>query len=336
MLMSEAKSSNLILKSLLLATFLAATYTGSTVAQTAGASASGPRESLERMVLHEINSANFDRTYPFEQSALVTELPLGVINEVNVSDDGIVDWLVDYSNSSLNNCGTGGCLRSLYVSDPDVGYILAFDDQTLEFAVAERKNRAVIDVTVHRVMCASGNEECEYAFVWEPSLKRLVEQANKRGETLVTAPIGVLDPSERAGFQFPEAAPEALQQLWRASAKACPSSYGDEALSITYAKVHSIPDLDGDSVRDWFYRAPSDCPAIDTSFAEPQPYQIYLSRADEDPKLAFTSGIGEQPVYDIATSPAMLISNPECGIDAPCRNLRLKWNAQTQSFAAAN
>ncbi|MBB5747638.1 hypothetical protein [Brevundimonas variabilis] len=292
----------------------------------------GPRESLEWMVLHEINGANFDRSYPFEQSAPIREVPEGVIIEVNVSDDGVADWLVDYSKSGLNYCGTGGCLKSLFVSDADTGYILAFDDQTLDFAIGDRNDERVIDVSVHRVMCSPFNDDCTYAFAWDPALKRLVERPNRRGETLVRAPIGVLDPSQRAGSQFPEAAPEALQRLWRDTAKACPAPTDDEGLSVAYATIHSVPDLDGDRVRDWFFQAPAECPGNDTSYGEQQPYRIYVSRAGQDPELAFTSRAGEQPLYDVASRPAILISNPDCGSDSSCPNIRLKWDTRTQRF----
>lgn len=106
------------------------------LAAAAPATAQTPPETLTWMVLNEINGAWFDRTEPFNRPALVTRVPAGVIRPVDISHDGKPDWLVDYTDSGLMYCGTGGCLRTLYVSDGE-DYVMAFDEQSHTFALSQ-------------------------------------------------------------------------------------------------------------------------------------------------------------------------------------------------------
>jgi len=291
-----------------------------------------PKEALEWMVLKEINSAYFTRDEPMERSALVEQVPLGVIKEVDISHDGIVDWLVDYTNSGLTYCGTGGCLRTLYVSAPDNRYVKAFDDQSEDFVIRQRGTETVIDMTVHPVMCSPVKNDCAYSFAWDSRLERLVERPNARGEALLSSDFALLASPEEDEPRPPEVAPESLKSQWRKTAVACPSYATEGAFEVRHAKVLSIPDLDGDDVRDWSYEPTTGCTPEGGMAGDIGNFLIYLSRGDADVELAFTSERGEHPVYDIATSPALLISNPDCGYDVACRNQPLRWDAATKEF----
>ena len=291
-----------------------------------------PRVALEWMVLNEINSAYFRREEPMNRPALVKHVPEGVIKQVDISHDGLADWLVDYTESGLVYCGTGGCLRSLYVSLPDGSHVLAFNDQSIDFSIARRNNETVIDMAVHRVMCRPLNDDCAYSFAWDQGLGRLVERPNVRGETLLSASFGVLASPVEDEPRPPEDAPDVLQSLWRETVQACPSAASEGAFNIVHADILSIPDLDGDGVRDWLYKAPNGCERLDGTVVDQKPFMIYLARADGGAELAFSSEPGEQPVYDISTRPAVLISNPECGFDVPCRDARLQWDARAARF----
>ncbi|WP_426039867.1 hypothetical protein [Brevundimonas sp. DC300-4] len=294
-----------------------------------------PQASLEWMVLNEINAAYFDRSEPMNRPALVAKVPEGVITPVDISHDGVDDWLVDYTDSGLVYCGTGGCLRSLYVSIPEGGYVLAFNDQSFDFAITTRASETVIDTIVHPVMCRPMNDNCAYSFAWDPDLQRLVERPNSRNETLISSSFGILAGPEEDAPQVPESAPSALQARWRQTAAACPSTVSEGSFNIAHAKIDSIPDLDGDGVRDWQYVQANGCDRGNGTIGEATPFMIYLARPGDEVILAFTSQPGEQPVYDISTSPAGLISNPDCEYDQPCRNERLRWDAVLSGFGRA-
>lgn len=147
--------------------------------------------------------------------------------------------------------------------------------------------------------------------------------------------FAVLAPPERDPPQPPEGAPQILETRWYETLKACASAVSDGGFNIVHASLYSTPDLDGDNVRDWFFEDPRDCESGDGSSMNNRSFEIHLSRSEGGAELAFTSEPGEQPVYDIAAKPAVLISNPECGFEDPCRNLRLQWDTRATRLVAA-
>lgn len=137
------------------------------------APAGGPPQALTWMVLNEINSASFDRAEPMNRPPLVTEVPDGMIREVNVSSDGTPDWLIDYSSQGGQWCGTGGCLRTLYVSDGE-DYVMALDAQVLDMEIADQGGQPTLDLTVHHLYCQENAETCRYGYGWDATQKALV------------------------------------------------------------------------------------------------------------------------------------------------------------------
>ena len=316
----------------LAAVTLIAAAAGVASAQRSEPEQASPRDALEWMVLNEINSAYFNRAEPMNRPPLIKRVPEGIIKSVDFSHDGIDDWLIDYTDSGLMYCGTGGCLRTLYVSVPDGSHVMAFNDQSYDLVIGRRNDETTLDMAVHQVMCAPARDDCAYSFAWDDRLQRLVERPNVRGETRLSSTFSILAPPEQDQPRPPEGAPEVLQARWRETAIACPSASSEGEFHVRHATIHSIPDLDGDGQRDWHYDDPYRCPTDDGSLADPQPFQIYLARPDGGVELAFTSEPGERPIYDIATEPANLISNPECGFDVVCPNQLLRWDGATKRF----
>lgn len=308
---------------------------GMATAQTPEPQPPSPRQALEWMVLNEINGAYFDRANPINRPPLIERVPDGVIRQVDISHDGVADWLVDYTDSGLMYCGTGGCLRSLYVSVADDGHVLAFNDQSYDLSIGSRNGETIIDMAVHQVMCRPASDDCAYSFAWAPQQSRLVERPNVRGVTLLSSGFGVLALPEEDQPRPPEEAPSVLQERWRETVQACPSVVSAGAFNIVHADIQSVPDLDGDNMRDWFFQGPADCSGGDGTQGDQRSFMIYLTRTSGEAVLAFTSGPGEQPLYDIATTPAMLVSNPECGSEVACRNMRLRWDSRTARFVPA-
>ena len=299
------------------------------------ASAQTPPEALTWMVLNEINGAYFDRTEPFNRPALVTRVPAGVIRPIDISHDGKPDWLVDYTDSGLMYCGTGGCLRTLYVSDGD-DYVMAFDEQSHTFDLSRRGGETVIDAEVHHVFCGSSGDDCAFAWTWDARLKRLVERPTATGRTLLGndggfAPIGQREDSR----PVEDTLPAELSEVWRGTRMTCPSD-GDDGFRVLRPTFKSIPDLNGDGLRDWLVRKPDPCVASPDDTVTPVGFSVWLTGAGGALAEAWTSAPDHWAVIDIATTPARLISNPACGHEPTCPNRRLRWDPRSATFVSVD
>ena len=297
------------------------------------AAAQEPPEALTGMVLNEINGDYFNRAEPMNRPPLVTEVPEGMIRAVDVSHDGTADWLVDYRDAGAAWCGTGGCLRTLYVSDGDY-YVMAYDEQSLEFDIVERDGETRILTNVHHMFCVPDNGDCEYGYAWDAELKQLVERPNGAGVTLLTG--GGVDPLKFN--RDPEAArddlPDALSQLWFGTRVTCPA-YIDAGFETRRPEMNDVADLNGDAVRDWFVEPPFSCQNNPDETSPSPGFSVYLSQPDGGFAEAYVSAQDRWPSIDIASSPAFLIDNPSCGYGAECPNVRLRWNAEAGRFVPA-
>jgi hypothetical protein len=131
-------------------------------------------EGLTWMVLRDINDAYFNQDDPTNRPPLTTVVPPGVIQAVEVSPDGQTDWLVDYEKAGVNAfCGTGGCVRRLYVSTPD-GLVRAFDNQALSFEITGEDAGRRIQIAVHHTYCGLNQWDCRAAFRWDAATRKLV------------------------------------------------------------------------------------------------------------------------------------------------------------------
>lgn len=297
----------------------------------APASAQSPPATLTWMVLNEINSAYFDRTEPFNRPPLVTRVPDGVIRAVDVTHDGKPDWLIDYTDSGLMYCGTGGCLRTLYVSDGD-DYLMAFDEQSHTFDLSTRGGEKVIDVQVHHVFCGSAGDDCAFAWTWDPVLKQLVERPNAAGESLLGNDGGFAPIGERESNRpVEDRLPAELSEVWHGQRLTCPST-DDDGFRVFRPTFKSVPDLNGDGRRDWVVRLPDPCPRDVYEEVQARPFSVWLTGADGGLSEAWTSEPDHWALIDIATTPARLVSNPSCGHGTACPNVRLRWDSRSSTF----
>lgn len=136
---------------------------GSALAQT-------PPEGVAWIAVRDLNDMYGDPDDPTNRPPLVTAPPEGMIRAVDVSQDGVPDWLIDYSDAGGPFCGTGGCLLRLYVSGPD-GYSRAIEAQALGLDVEPGR----VVAQVHHLHCADDNSDCHYTYVWDAGAGRLVE-----------------------------------------------------------------------------------------------------------------------------------------------------------------
>ena len=149
-----------------------------TAGQGTAAAQDAPPEGIVWMALRDINASYFDPDDPTNRPPLTTAPPEGMIRALDISRDGRPDWLVDYQAAGLSAyCGTGGCLKRLYISDGD-DYVRAFDAQAFELKPAEADGETRLEAWVHHLYCADDNPDCRYAFAWDARERRLVPRSS--------------------------------------------------------------------------------------------------------------------------------------------------------------
>lgn len=301
----------------------------------APATAQTPPDTLTWMVLNEINGAWFDRTEPFNRPALVTRVPDGVIRSVDVSHDGRPDWLIDYTDSGLMYCGTGGCLRTLYVSDGD-DYVLAFDEQSHTFDLSRRGGETVIEAQVHHVFCGAAGDDCAFAWTWDAALKQLVERPTAAGVSLLGNDGGFPPIGERESNRpVEDRLPAELSEVWHGNRMTCPSSDND-GFRVFRPTFKQVPDLNGDDRRDWLVRLPEACPRDAHEEVQARPFSVWLTGEGGALGEAWTSEPDHWALIDIATTPARLVSNPPCGLGTACPDRRLRWDSGASTFVSVD
>lgn len=143
------------------------------LAEAARAQPPEPPEGLVWMALRDTNATWFDPDDPTNRPPLTTTVPEGMIRAVDVSPDGVADWLIDYEKAGLSQyCGTGGCLKRLYVSG-DAGFTRAFDAQALGLEVRQGDAGVQVEAWVHHLYCVPDNRDCRYVYVWDVGAGRL-------------------------------------------------------------------------------------------------------------------------------------------------------------------
>jgi hypothetical protein len=200
--------------------------------------------------------------------------PDGAARAVNVSPDGIADWLIDFEAFGYPAwCGTGGCRRQLWVSH-EGRYVRAFDAQAIEFALRTAVGPPIIDVELHGVYCnGTGADPCPRAFEWNVKTGRLDEAANRAGGTLLNGPLFQPVPVDEAALPPPVvAARESARQ-------ACLAADGRYEEFDT--PVASVPDLNGDGQRDWIVDGSLTQCETATGTGTTAPVRVFLSDSGE-------------------------------------------------------
>ncbi|MBU1323732.1 MAG: hypothetical protein KKC29_15740 [Alphaproteobacteria bacterium] len=135
----------------------------------AGCGAARPPEGVEWVALRDLNDRFADADDPTNRPPLQRRAPPGMIRAVDVSPDGVDDWLIDYAVAGAPAwCGTGGCRARLYVST-DAGLVRALDRQVVSLTVLPGR----VDVTVHALHCVEAAENCVVRLKWNATSGRL-------------------------------------------------------------------------------------------------------------------------------------------------------------------
>lgn len=253
--------------------------------------------------------------------------PPGMLRPIEVSADGVQDWLIDYEKAGFAGwCGTGGCRQKIFVSRPSGDYILAFDHQTnFPPLVAMTDGRAVLDIDLHGTHCdGSGVDECLRRFVWDEAAARFEEAPNAKGDPRLQGPVfQVVEPD-------PAPAPILARAAVLAAAQACREAGGDLGENGE-PEILSAPDLNGDGRRDWIVDATYSICSRDGEMIAPAPVtQVFVTTPTGDVVLAYAA---ESLVYeiDVAERPAKVVrilTADDCGRyqGEPCPEQVLTWD----------
>lgn len=113
-------------------------------------------------VVDELNRASFDTEDPTNRPIPLTEPPAGVLMPVDVSRDGVADWLIRWPEDH-RSCGAGGCRLSLYVSEGN-RYLRVFDRQAWDPDIRTVGDEVRLEASFHHLNCLPPRDVCRLAW----------------------------------------------------------------------------------------------------------------------------------------------------------------------------
>ncbi|MDB5438562.1 MAG: hypothetical protein JWM33_989 [Caulobacteraceae bacterium] len=249
--------------------------------------------------------------------------PAAMFRAVDVSRDGVADWVIDFDKSGQDDwCGTGGCLK-IVVASRAGRYEEVFNEQALAFSLTSVAGRAQLDIDIHGSNCGGfGSQQCLRRFVWDEAAHAFDEAPNRKGETRLRV---LLLQNVQSGAQ-PARADIAAQARRCTAAGGKPSTDAPEAVST--------PDLNGDRIRDWII-PPIDCAMPGDKPAPAEANQVMVSAAGGyRTSLSFP---GDEYDIDIGAHPARIIQLVgDCERGTRCAGRAWTWNSQRGMFTSGS
>lgn len=165
----------------------------------------------------------------------------GFYRNVDVNGDGRKDWVLDFMQAQAPAyCGTGGCPLRVWVFNPaDQGWTLELAMQHFRYKLPRK---AEMSVDVHHIYCdGDASKDCRLDYVWDAATKTFVQKPGKDG---VALPIHAPRPVRE------NETPAAVWAAQAAFSAACVIKGGKPDVGNSLV---SVPDLNGDNVRDWVF-----------------------------------------------------------------------------------
>ena len=251
--------------------------------------------------------------------------PQRMFRAIDLNGDGESDWIADFDKSGEGGwCGTGGCRQMIFASQGG-RFRVVFDAQIREMKMRNSGGAFRLDLDVHGSNCGTfGAAACPASFLWDKGHARFVEAATPGGETRVHGSL--IQNVE------PDPVPTLVQHAVAARQQRCAVEFRtSEDLRGT---ASSVPDLDGDGVRDWVVGAAS-CEFSDPKTQDNLETSVFVGTGAAVHRSLSFPGSGYQ--IDIATRPAQLVQlvGDDCGYDTICGEKIWRWDAAIASFAVA-
>lgn len=282
------------------------------------------------LALNDLNTYNFNPNSLTVEPLVIETPPPGLISAVDISHDGVADWLLDYGAvGAATWCGTGGCLNRLYVSGSDGELIRAFDGQVGKLTIVPKSGSSIVEVEVHRLYCNDSPDVCRFAFTWNAISRTLVPTLASDGVGLIInggfPAIGDDDVGEGWQVDPPNAISEALLPL----NIHCPPNDGAGSAGPTLSgQARRSSDLNSDGVADWILIPPTACEGI----LEPG-YSVWVSVGDTF-RSAFTSPPDHIAIIDVRGPKPVLIDALRCLDKIECPGRRMAWSGDRLVYAA--
>lgn len=250
---------------------------------------------------------------------LPARLPTKAFHVVNISEDGVADWRVNGSEmGDVGVCDDSACETLLIVSQRGGGYAVVFDLPIGSMIVTRNPAGATVDVSMDTEACRSAQADCSLRWAWDARLGRLVERPNARGVTRLDGPI--IAPMRTDWRTLPPDVAVAMRDL-AAQCRQPGRGRNDDSFSPTVA---SVPDINGDGVRDWIIGSPGEaCPNTGT----PLGLVIMASARDGRFRSAFQAmGLGY--AIDLTPNGARVVAIDVQGVcpNDACFEEPLRWN----------
>jgi hypothetical protein len=275
-----------------------------------------PQEMIAQSIARELRS---------EPVKVSMQTIRAAIKPAVINTDGIPDYRVDWVElESPGWCGTGGCRYQLWLGVAGKKPRIVFDQQLREATVRQGGGETVFDFDFHGGVCGGyGSEACPASFAYDGALGRMVERVAATGDGV----IRFVDPVAVSRAQWP-AAISALVAARKASCKAMGAELETDDIPS------SIPDVDGDGVRDWVLGR-SACVFDGDRPSHALQSRIYATAVLAEVAVAdhFDISVAAKPaaVSAIKTSDECVVYSTEQGAKI-CPRQALRWNAAAGKF----
>ena len=252
--------------------------------------------------------------------------PARLARAVKIADidrDGIPDYLVDY-NEVINThwCGTGGCNFEIWRGTKGGHPVRVWNVMVREYTIAHRNGETVFDFDFHGGNCGTfGASACPASFAWDGAAGRMEERITPSGNSTVR----LIDPIPLTRADVPI---NVMAVSLAASAKCRTNDTSDEV-----SLPASIPDIDGDGLRDWSLTIA----ACDKTGGNELQQILFVTAGNANNPIIAASGaffslsFGTKPV-----SVARVNETETCGgfkVDAKmCTATPMIWNAATKKL----
>jgi hypothetical protein len=253
------------------------------------------------------------------------------IRLVDANGDAVPDYLISLEAISYPGwCGTGGCRTQLWLGRKGSSPLKIFDAQVRETGFRTVAHHRVLDVDLHGSACHTfGASACPASFVWDSRIGRLVEHRVPDGSGV----IRLLRPLESLDRAPPAPVRTRLQRM----AAQCRAAGGKMDAEAVRDAASTVPDIDGDGLRDWLIAYPM-C-AITGDGEEPV-YPMVLFASAGRPASPEAAAEARQFEIRLSRGPASVfaVKGKACledEVGARCTRIPLRWNPRSRRLEAA-